>query len=127
MPSNDIVGVKAMQDKIRKIAVGFPMLVKQALYAEAQIELTEAKRRTPFLTGALRGSGIVEPPVQSGNTLSVTIAFGGPAADYAVYVHENLEAHHPVGQAKFLESTLLESAPYLMDRIGKRLDVGSLL
>lgn len=22
---------------------------------------------------------------------------------YAVYVHENLEAHHPVGQAKFLE------------------------
>lgn len=127
MPSNDIVGVKAMQDKIRKIAVGFPLMVKQALYIEAQIELTEAKRRTPFLTGALRGSGIVEPPVQSGNTLSVTIAFGGPAADYAVYVHENLEAHHPVGQAKFLESTLLESAPYLMDRIGKRLDLGSLL
>lgn len=116
-----------MQDKIRKIAVGFPLMVKQALYIEAQIELTEAKRRTPFLTGALRGSGIVEPPVQSGNTLSVTIAFGGPAADYAVYVHENLEAHHPVGQAKFLESTLLESAPYLMDRIGKRLDLGSLL
>jgi uncharacterized protein YyaL (SSP411 family) len=27
----------------------------------------------------------------------------GYTADYAVYVHENLEAYHPVGQAKFLE------------------------
>lgn len=28
----------------------------------------------------------------------------GYSADYAVYVHENMEAHHPVGQAKFLET-----------------------
>ena len=28
----------------------------------------------------------------------------GYSAPYAVYVHENLEAHHPVGQAKFLEA-----------------------
>lgn len=27
----------------------------------------------------------------------------GYTAAYAIYVHENLEAHHPVGQAKFLE------------------------
>lgn len=27
----------------------------------------------------------------------------GFTAQYAVYVHENLEAFHPVGQAKFLE------------------------
>jgi hypothetical protein len=25
------------------------------------------------------------------------------SAPYAIYVHENLEAHHPIGQAKFLE------------------------
>lgn len=31
-----------------------------------------------------------------------TVAVGFTAA-YAMYVHENLEAHHPVGQAKFLE------------------------
>jgi hypothetical protein len=28
----------------------------------------------------------------------------GYSAGYAVYVHENLEAYHPVGQAKFLEA-----------------------
>jgi hypothetical protein len=27
----------------------------------------------------------------------------GYTAAYAIYVHENLTAHHPVGQAKFLE------------------------
>lgn len=27
----------------------------------------------------------------------------GYEAYYAIYVHENLQAHHPVGQAKFLE------------------------
>lgn len=27
---------------------------------------------------------------------------------YAIYVHENLEAHHPVGQAKYLEQPARE-------------------
>jgi hypothetical protein len=27
----------------------------------------------------------------------------GYKTDYAVYVHENLQAHHPIGQAKYLE------------------------
>lgn len=31
---------------------------------------------------------------------SVVVGF---SASYAIYVHENLEAHHPIGQAKFLE------------------------
>lgn len=32
----------------------------------------------------------------------------GYTASYAVPVHENLEAHHPVGQAKFLEQPARE-------------------
>jgi uncharacterized membrane protein YdfJ with MMPL/SSD domain len=32
----------------------------------------------------------------------VTVAVGF-STGYAIYVHENLTAHHPVGQAKFLE------------------------
>jgi hypothetical protein len=30
----------------------------------------------------------------------------GYRAYYAIYVHENLEAYHPIGQAKFLETPL---------------------
>ncbi len=32
----------------------------------------------------------------------------GYTAAYAIFVHENLQAHHPVGQAKFLEQPLRE-------------------
>jgi CRISPR/Cas system-associated exonuclease Cas4 (RecB family) len=32
----------------------------------------------------------------------------GYSAPYALFVHENLEAHHPVGQAKFLEQPARE-------------------
>jgi hypothetical protein len=33
----------------------------------------------------------------------------GFQAPYAVYVHENLQAHHSVGQAKFLEQPMREN------------------
>lgn len=35
----------------------------------------------------------------------------GYSAGYAVYVHENLEARHPVGQAKYLEEPARRLAP----------------
>ena len=56
--------------------------------------------------------------------VAVALTFGGPAVDYAGLVHEDLDAIHPVGQAKFLESTLMESRPFLAARIGKRIDMG---
>lgn len=37
---------------------------------------------------------------------SVVVGFAAP---YAVYVHENLEAHHTNGQAKFLSRAMSES------------------
>jgi hypothetical protein len=37
----------------------------------------------------------------------------GYTQSYAVYVHENLEAYHPVGQAKFLEQPARTLAPEL--------------
>lgn len=92
-----------------------------ALYQEAEIEMTEAKRRTPVDTGALRDSGFVEPAEEDFGGVSVRLGFGGASAPYAIYVHENLEAIHPVGEAKFLESTILESAPYLPARVAKRM------
>lgn len=91
-----------------------------ALRQEAEIEMTEAKRRTPVDTGNLRGSEHVEGPTMSGRVLRAALVAGGPAAPYAVYVHENLDALHPVGQAKYIESVLLESMPYMADRIARR-------
>ena len=120
-----IVGLDALVAKLRAIATATPTRAAAALYAEAGIEMTEAKRRTPVETGALRSTGVVADPEVTGARVTVLMGFGGPAVDYAVPVHENLEAHHPRGQAKFLESVLNESAPFLAQRIGTRLQIGS--
>lgn len=135
-------GMDRVEAQLRLLAVQFEREAMAALREEAELEMTEAKRRTPVDTGALRASGHVESG--SGMTslasfdtatrkgtmgasgggrkdLSVRLVFGGPAASYALAVHENLEAHHNPGQAKYLESALLESRPYFAARVGRRM------
>lgn len=111
-----------------------PSDVEEALYHEAQIEMTEAKRRTPVwnpdrkvppghVPGSLRASGMVHEPERHGRKISVDLTFGDSAVDYAVFVHEDLEAEHATGQAKFLQSVLEESAPHMAQRIANQLDL----
>lgn len=121
-----LTGVEAVRANLRRLAERFPDEIARAMYQEAQIEMTEAKRRTPFDTGALRSSGHVIEPERRGNNVTVRLVFGGAASAYAIYVHEDLEAFHPHGQAKFLESVIKESVPYMAQRIAKRLDLNRL-
>jgi hypothetical protein len=117
-----LTGAAAMRTRLLHLAARAPTVVGQALRTEAEIEMAEAKRRTPVDTDALRSSGLVTGPNYSSGRIAVELAFGGPAAPYALYVHEDLEAFHPVGQAKFLESTLHESGPHLIGRVGRRVE-----
>lgn len=50
----------------------------------------------------------------SQNQHDVSVIVGYTQA-YAIYVHENLEAHHPIGQAKFLEQPARELAGELAE------------
>ena len=120
--ANEVKGARELQAKLERLASETPNEVLRALFEEASIEMKESMRRTPVDTGALRASHELKK-AQSGRDVAVTITVGGPAAPYAIPVHENLEAHHEVGQAKFLESTILESAPFMAERIGKRIDL----
>ena len=108
---------------LRKLRIKAPSEIARALYQETQVEATESKRRTPVLTGTLRATTFVIGPFQEGRRIYTKIVVGGPSAPYAVYVHEDTEAFHKVGQAKFLESTLLESRPYMGLRVAKRIDL----
>ena len=110
-------GFKEAQARIALIRESAPQAISAAVRREAETEMTEAKKRTPVLTGALRASGKVWPVVQTGPEFAVAMTFGDAASSYALYVHENTEAFHHVGQAKFLESVLLESARYMTQRI----------
>ena len=124
--------------KLKAIAQKFPKHVASGIYVEAQIEMTEAKRRCPVsplpapsgvVPGTLRASGQVGDPEFEGKNISVTLSFGGPgsgAEDYAIVQHENLEFVHTTGQAKWLESTLDESAPHMGARIANRIHLDKL-
>lgn len=116
-------GSDEVKAALERIARAVPGEVSRALYEEAHIERTESMRRTPVDTGSLRASHEVSRPKMSWDGWEVTISVGGPAAPYAVYVHEDLEAIHRTGQAKFLESTIMESAPYMAGRVAKRIDL----
>jgi hypothetical protein len=115
-----VTGADKVLANLTALASKLPTQVGRAMFEEAEIEMAEAKRRTPVDTGALRASGHVELPKIAGQNVTVAMGFGGAAAPYAIEVHENLEAFHPVGEAKFLESTLNESKPYLAKRIADR-------
>lgn len=115
-----IKGLNKVSAKLRSINAQLANETERALAAEAEIEMTEAKRRTPVLTGVLRASGHVQPVLRKGDVIEASLVFGGPAAPYAVAVHENEEAFHKVGQAKFLSSVLYESAPFLASRVAAR-------
>lgn len=127
MPSGaSLKGANRLRAKFERIKKQFPDEVERALYQEAQVELTEVKRRTPVDTGELRASEHVVGPLRRGllgRKILVMIVAGGPAAPYAVYVHEDLDAFHPVGQAKYIESVILESRPYMAARVAKRIDL----
>lgn len=119
-------GVAEMAAKIRRVEAGLRDDTAKALYQEAQIEMTESKRRVPVDTGVLRASGHVQEPVRSGKSVSVMLAYGGAAEQYAVIVHEDLEAFHKIGQAKYLESVLKESAPHMKKRVAARINLNNI-
>jgi hypothetical protein len=117
-------GLKEAMQGLSAMAEKMPEAIGQAIYEEAETIMTEAKELTPVDTGALRASGHVEKPEISCSTVTVELGFGGQAGGgkeigYAFYVHENLEAHHTVGQAKFLETPLTDRQEDIQERIAK--------
>jgi hypothetical protein len=127
MPSGaSLKGAAEMRERLKGLRGRFPGDVARALYQETQVEATEVKKRTPVDKGPLRASEHVVGPMRQGNRIWTLIVCGGTAAPYAVYVHENLEALHKVGQAKFLESVILESRPYIAARVAKRVRLNAI-
>jgi hypothetical protein len=123
-----LTGVAAMQAKLKQAAEGVRVQVKTALADEAARLLAEAQARVPVKTRALRDSGRVEMHDDGAAHLRATIVFGNEQVDYAVEVHENLEARHPDGgSAKFLESVLNEESPHVAEHLAERIDLGKIL
>lgn len=86
--------------------------VKQAIAAEAyqfgEEIMAESKKIVPHDTGALEGTGHVDPPVWGPDDVTVNLGYGSEAVTYAVIVHENMNPDvnwtRPGSGPKYLET-----------------------
>lgn len=79
----------------------------------------EAQRRTPVDTGNLKGSAYTRKAMD--DEKAVEVGFG---ATYGIYVHENLNAYHDNGEAKFLENAATEKADEVIKAVVAYADNG---
>lgn len=64
----------------------------------------------------------------AGDDLRMAWRFGGPAAPYALYVHEDTQAHHPRGgTSHYLVRPLLEATPQMAQEIAADVQRGASL
>lgn len=118
--------IEAMPEKLRQAMPG-------AFFQEAEEIMAESKQETPVDMGNLRASGHVQLPEIEGNRVSIIFGFGGVAGSgnlgetneeavgYAVPVHENLDSHHNVGNAKYLENPLNRRRPNMAENLAKNI------
>jgi len=111
---------------LRRAMVVAPQQFADALVEEGLIEVAECQAVTPVDTGNLRDGIHLEGPMQEGNRIYVLVATDPAQDDYALIVHEDLDAFHAVGGPKYIENPLRESAPYLADRVARRLNMAKM-
>lgn len=102
---------------LKKVGLDAPEITAKAAYMDLEKTMTISKQQVPVDTGVLRASGTVDKPEVNGEDWSVTLGYGGAAAGYAIYVHENLSARHTVGNAKYLEKPLTERTGGMAERM----------
>lgn len=123
----EVNGAEELRRRLEVLGGALPAEAGKALYQFA-VSVVEplSVERTPVQFGVLRGSHETLKPEVSGNDVSVAIVVGGPSVGYAVPVHEILTAHHHVGQAKFLESAVHDTAPRLAEEVAQRVKLNRL-
>lgn len=96
-----------------------------ALRGEAQEAFAVSQDEVPVDTGALKKSGRVRPETgvfSRGDEVYVELTYGGTATEYSIYVHENLQAHHPHGKAKYLEDPMTRQVNGISGRIADKVE-----
>jgi len=112
-------GATAMTARLKKMAQDVPKELDKALYKEALDIFRKSQRLVPVDKGFLKASGVVEGPINH----EVLIGYGGPAASYALYVHEDPNAMHKSGKTyKFLEIPFMENQKDFAERLADQID-----
>lgn len=132
----EFTGIEKMQKKLAEIERNVMDNAGKRLYQQGLVIMRLAKREyVPVAPdgGTLRDSGHVERPKKVGDNVEVALVFGGPAAAYALAIHE-----HPSGSSppswegktlnfhlggnhgtKYLERPLMAATDKVINEIGK--------
>lgn len=117
-----ITGLDQVEMNINRLIRNNWTDAKKGLLQEANIVLNHAIPQTPREYGDLRRSGAVEETKDTKREYEVTIRFN---ESYAAAVHENLNAHHDIGKAKYLEDPLMARVDDVPKNIAKRIKRGT--
>lgn len=119
MVVNRVTGLENVLDNLHRHAAQIKGKTMAGLF-EAGLKIQKvSQKRTPVDTGNLKASAFTRKAPDG--SLNVQIGY---TAAYAVFVHENMEAGHTVGQPKFLESALNENKDAILEIIRRRASVG---
>lgn len=128
-----IHGLERLASRLQGMSGKVGHAIGAALTGEAEDIMAASKERVPVDFGTLRASGHVQAPKMGGfSTIEITLGYGGPAAPYALAVHENPRAGNTggvapdgrpykhwakVGGYKYLESAADEAAAGIGERV----------
>lgn len=133
-----VSGAKEVQARLRALGGESAEAAGTVLYRLGEEIMADAKQLAPVMDGHLRASGHVDLPVVEGTAVVVQAGFGGPAAPYALSVHENPRAGKTggfspsgkrykkwakVGQWKYLETPFKALAPRAAERLRAALNL----
>jgi hypothetical protein len=90
-----LTGLDNVLDKMKSILKA-PDEIGGILYREGEYIMSDSKKNyVPVDLGALKTSGHVNSPDKDGDNIRVDMVYGGPAAAYAIAVHEHPSEHSP--------------------------------
>jgi len=112
-----IEGMDDLERSLARILRNLPIATAAALYREGEQIMGDSHEEAPVDQGVLKNNGFVFPPNITGDTVEVTLGYGGEAAEYAVKQHEDMTLSHTHGKAKFLEDPATRRQAGLAQRI----------
>lgn len=137
-PTLEITGAAEWRTKLKRMGPeAFAAMVAGGYQAFEEIMTRSKEEYVPVDQGTLRSTGHVEPPTVTGMRAEITMGYGGPAAPYALAVHENPRAGKTGGLSpsgkpydhwartggwKYLETPLKEATGSIAEKIKARVE-----
>lgn len=114
----DIQGGKELMRKLRILGPHTLRVCAGSLYRSGERIMERSKSEfVPVDTGNLMSTGVVTTPEILGDEAKVQLGYGGPAAPYAIAVHEINKGYKNGRTWKYLSQPLEQAVPDIRDNL----------